>query len=101
MSRESLFRFCKSHASYIRELVERNSFGYVILRESSRHVRHNFKARVTARARTRFVNDDEVSFPRPEVERSAMSKSVVRIKIVPEPVYPNPAWKTNMIHEKA
>lgn len=29
------------------ELVERNAFGYVIPRESSRHVRHNFKPRVT------------------------------------------------------
>lgn len=36
VSRESLFRFCKSHASHIRERsFERNSFGYVIPREST------------------------------------------------------------------
>lgn len=57
---------------HTRELVERNSFGYVIPRESSRHVGHNFKPRVAAC----FANDDGVSFPCPELQRSAMSKLV-------------------------
>lgn len=94
VSRESLFRFCKSHASHIRsvwtELVRLCNSTWKYIVDTSGII----LKRVLPLSRTRFANDDEVSFLKSNVSPCRNRRANKNRG------GPDPAWKTNMIHEK-